>query len=162
MPPTVVGGAVVVPAGLIQRLRGERGTGNPAIMTRLRERIERLAVDEVLRIERALGREPTEMPHDNPGFDVKSKDPSDGRILFIEVKGRVEDATTVTVSKNEILTGLNEKENFRLAIGVVGPDDSTTVRYVTHPFKGDEDALFGVTSVNFNLAKLLALAEEPS
>ena len=162
MPPTVVGAAVVVPAGLLQRLRGELGDANPAIMTRLRERVERLAVDEVLRIERALGRDPVEMPHNNPGFDVKSKDVANGRTIFIEVKGRVEDATTVTVSKNEILTGLNEKENFRLAIGIVSGDDSTKVRYVMDPFKGDEEALFAVTSVNFNLAKLLERAEEPA
>lgn len=162
MLPTVVGGAVVVPAGLLERLRGDRGDASPELMAKLRERVERLAVDEVLRIERDLGRMPEEMPHNNPGFDVKSKDPATGRLLFIEVKGRVEDATTVTVSKNEIITGLNEKENFRLAVGLVAGDDSTRVQYVRDPFKGDEEALFGVTSVNFDLVKLLDRAEEPA
>lgn len=163
MPPVVVGGAIVIPTGLMARLKGERSAGeNPQVAARLRERIERLAVDAVLDCERKLGREPIEMPHNNPGFDIRSKDSENNRTLFIEVKGRVADATTVTVTRNEILTGLNEKENFRLAIGVVGEDDETEVRYVLEPFKGDEEALFGVTSINFNLAALLERAEVPS
>ena len=29
------------------------------------------------------------MPHQNPGFDIESFDPATGRLLFIEVKGKV-------------------------------------------------------------------------
>ena len=44
LPPTVVGGAVVIPVGLLQRLRGERpATADPGILAKLRDRVERLA-----------------------------------------------------------------------------------------------------------------------
>jgi len=33
---------------------------------------------------------------------------------------------------------------------------------VTSPFRGDEDSLFGVTSINFDLADLLERAEAPA
>ncbi len=162
LPPTVIGGAVVVPAGLLERLRGDRTPGmDPGVMARLRDRVERIAVDAVMAIERSLGREPEEMPHNNKGFDIRSRDPEGQRTLFIEVKGRAEGASTVTVTKNEILTGLNERENFRLALAVVGDDESAQVGYVVQPFMGDEEALFGVTSINFNLSDLLFRAQAP-
>lgn len=39
-----------------------------------------------------------------------------GRLRFIEVKGRVRGATTVTVTKNEILTALNKPDDFILTV----------------------------------------------
>lgn len=51
-------------------------------------RIERIAVDAVLAIEHALSHQPTEMPHNNPGYDIESDTPTG--MDFIEVKGRVE------------------------------------------------------------------------
>jgi len=38
------------------------------------------------------------------GYDIESKVEADGRLRFIEVKGRVAGALTVTVTRNEILT----------------------------------------------------------
>jgi len=163
LPPTVIGGAIIVPAGLLERLQGQRTPAmNPALLAKLRDRIEWIAIREVVAAERALGREPEEMPPNNKGFDIRSRDPADGRTLFIEVKGRAEGATTVTVTKNEILTGLNERENFRLALAVVADDETARLGYVTHPFKGDEESLFGVTSINFDLSDLLERAQDPT
>ena len=45
---------------------------------------------------------------------------------FIEVKGRVAGADTVTVSRNEILTALNEPDRFVLALVEVRPDGRPT------------------------------------
>ena len=42
----------------------------------------------------------------------------------IEVKGRVQGASTVTVTRNEILYALNQADKFLLAIALVGSDDS--------------------------------------
>jgi hypothetical protein len=39
-----------------------------------------------------------------------------GRLRFLEVKGRVSGAATITVTKNEILYSLNKPEDFILAI----------------------------------------------
>ena len=161
LPPVVVGAALVVPAGLLARLRGER-VATPADFARERERVERLAVDAVLAAERAAGRVPEEMPHNNPGFDVRSKDPATGATWFLEVKGRVAGADSVTVTKNEILTGLNRPETFRLALVEVAPDDTTTVRYVEQPFRGTDDVYFDVKSVNYQWWELWERGREPS
>jgi hypothetical protein len=146
-PPVVVGGAVVIPIGLVERLRGERGA-DPSVYAKLRERVERLAVDAVLAAELALERAPTEMARNNKGFDIMSKGPN-GELIFIEVKGRIEGADTFTVTKSEILTGLNKPDAFILALVRVGEDDSTDLRYLTSPFKGNEDFYFGMASVNY-------------
>ena len=159
-PPVVVGGAVVIPRGLLERLRGER-KADPTVHAKLTERVERLAVGAVMATERALGRAPREMPRNNPGFDILSKDPATGGLFFIEVKGRVEGAPTVTVTKNEILTGLNKRDQFVLALVAVADDETTAVRYLPAPFVGSEDAYFDVTSVDYEWGKLTARATEP-
>ena len=163
LPPIVVGGAIVVPAGRLARLRGERAPDeNPDIIERLKERVERLAVDAVLQTEATLGRTAVEMPHNNPGYDILSKDPTTGDIFFIEVKGRVADATTVTVTKNEILTGLNKPNQFILALARIHDDDSVELWYARRPFKGDQETFFKMTSANYNFAALAADAEAPA
>lgn len=146
-PPLVVGGAVVVPAGLLERLRGIRGA-DASVYARLRERVERLAVEAVLATEKAIGRDPTEMPRNNKGFDIRSR-AADGELYFVEVKGRIEGSDTFTVTKSEILAGLNKSDRFILAIVRVGENETTDVRYIADPFKGNEDFLFGVASVNY-------------
>jgi superfamily II DNA or RNA helicase/predicted nucleotidyltransferase len=153
VPPTLVGGALVVPAGLLARLGGEV-SDDPASAARETERVDRAAVDAVLRCEEALGRRPREMAHNHKGYDVLSRDPVTEKLHFIEVKGRAVGAETVTVSKNQILTALNKPDAFILALVKVWPDDSTELRYLETPFKGDEAALFDVTSVTFDFAAL--------
>ena len=50
------------------------------------------------------------------GYDIESRDPRSGELRFLEVKGRVEGADTVTVTRNEILYSLNKPEQFILAL----------------------------------------------
>lgn len=162
-PPVVHGGALVVPRGLLAKLRGETSTEEPepALFGMTRAEVERIAVDAVLAAERALGRIPEEQPHGNPGFDVKSRDPDTGRLRFIEVKGRIEGASTVTVSKNEIMTALNKGDDYVLALVTVGENRSAQVRYVRNPFQGDPSIIFESASVNYELDKLFARSTEP-
>ncbi len=81
---------------------------------------------------------------------------------FIEVKGRIQGAPTVTVSRNEILTALNEPKHFVLALVEVSPDGTDTVRYLRHPFEGwSEEFIFDVTWVNFTWAALWNRSVEP-
>ena len=159
LPPVVIGGALVVPHRLLERRRGERGE-EPWLHAREVERVERLAVEAVLAAEHAIGRRPREMARNNPGFDVRSRDPVTGEIWFIEVKGRVRGAPTVTVTKNEILTGLNKLDRFLLALVAVDGDE-TELRYVTRPFKGTEDVYFDAASVNFEWDKLWERGQSP-
>lgn len=159
MPPSVIGGALVIPQGLLDQL-GNETTEAVEVSQTDRERIDKLAVAAVMEAERTLGREPKEMPHENPGYDIESRDPKDNRLLFIEVKGKAADATTVTVSKTQIFTSLNKPDDFILAIVEIEGDTPKEPRYIRQPFQKEPD--FGVTSVNYNLNKLLARAEPPS
>ena len=74
-------------------------------------------------------------------------------------KGRVTGAKTVTITKNEILTGLNKPDEFYLAICLID-GDRVDVRYVRQPFEKEPD--FQATSVNYDLVMLLAQAQEPA
>jgi len=97
------------------------------------------------------------------GYDIESQNhregPEKGKLRFIEVKGRVSGADTVTVTKNEILYSLNKPEDFILAIVEFLDGENHRVHYVRQPFRREPD--FGVTSVNYNLAELIAQAEAP-
>ena len=157
IPPAVIGGALVVPQGLLDRLTGET---TAEVEASDRERINRLAIAAVMEAEHGLGREPREMPHENPGYDIESKDPSNNSLLFIEVKGKATGATTVTASKTQIFTALNKPDNFILAIVEIDGEVTKEPRYLRQPFQKEPD--FGVTSVNYDLNELLARAEPPS
>ena len=159
MPPYVIGGALVLPQELLDRL-GDETTATVEVSQADRERIDKLAVAAVMEAERTLGREPKEMPHENPGYDIESRDPNDNRLLFIEVKGKTTGAPTVTVSKTQIFTAFNKPDDFILAIVEIEGDTAKEPRYIRQPFQKEPD--FGVTSVNYKLNELLARAEPPS
>ncbi len=151
-PPVIVGGALVVPVGL---LLGER-TPPELIDTGVTEAI---AMQAVMEAEVALGHHPRDVSRENLGYDIESLHPKDGRLRFIEVKGRRAGARTVTVTKNEILTGINSAEQFILAIVEVRDGQAAVPRYVRTPF--DAEPGFAVTSVNYDLRELLARSTEP-
>jgi SNF2 family DNA or RNA helicase len=158
LPPNIIGGALIVPIGLIRRLEG-RTTTDAAVLAEERRRVELVAMNAVLTAERSLGFEPRDVSMDKCGYDIESRDPQQGRLRFIEVKGRVDGARTVTITKNEIMTALNEPDAFILAVVAVDGDKGTA-RYVRDPFQREPD--FGVTSVNYDLPEILARAQEPS
>jgi hypothetical protein len=75
------------------------------------------------------------------------------------VNRRVRGARTVAITKNETLTGLNKPKQLTLAVVILDPHGET-VHYVRTPF--EEEPGFKAMSVNFDLAALLALAQEPA
>jgi hypothetical protein len=156
LPPVVIGGALVVPQCLLQR---SQTPASEEVSQAERERIGRLAVAAVMEAEHRLGHEPCEMPHEHPGYDIESKDPASNHLRFIEVKGKAVGATTVTISKMQIFTALNKPDDFILAIVEVDGDTAREPRYIRCPFQREPD--FGVTSVNYDLAELLARGEKP-
>ncbi|MGM0490312.1 MAG: DUF3883 domain-containing protein, partial [Planctomycetota bacterium] len=158
-PPVVVGGALVIPQGLINRVSSDQPKVDQQEAID-RDRVDRLAVDAVMATERRLGRKPMEMPHQNPGYDIESRVPDEpGRLLFIEVKGKVKGRETVAASKTQILTALNKPDDFILAIVEID-GDATAVKYVRQPFGRAPD--FGVTSVNYDLGELLGRGDKPA
>jgi len=156
-PPIVLGGALVIPAGLLARLRGEPEQSVRTFAAE-RERVEKLAMNAVLETERRLGYIPKDVSAENRGYDIESRVPGNGKLRFVEVKGRAAGAPTVTVTRNEILTCLNKPDDFILAIVEVD-GKQTMVRYLRRPFQREPD--FGVQSVNYKLDELLAWAEAP-
>ncbi len=160
MSPVVIGGALIVPRRLLEAATEPELPTSIEVSQTDRERIDRLAVDAVMEAECRLGREPKEMHHENPGYDIESRDPNTNQLLFIEVKGKSVAATTVTVSKTQIFTAFNKPDNFILAIVEIDGETVKEPRYIREPFQKEPD--FNATSVNYNLNKLLARAEAPS
>ena len=158
LPPVVLGGLLVVPMGLLAAMSGRTAAAPtaPADTQAAAARARRI----VMEIERGLGFEPTDREVEKLGYDIESRVPGTGRLRFIEVKGRVTGAATITVTRNEILYSLNKPEDFILAVVEFTDDDGHRAHYLRQPFQREPD--FGVTSVNYDLAELLARARAPS
>ena len=75
LPPTVRGGAVVLPAGLMQNSATQDGRQVPESSSQARAEIERIAMEAVADAERALGNEPQDVSKENRGYDIESRDP---------------------------------------------------------------------------------------
>ena len=160
--PAVIGGALVVPVGLLARLLGEAPTAADGSTPEARRRIELAAMAAVLQAEKALGYEPRDVSAEKVGYDIESRIPGTGRLRFIEVKGRAEGATTVSVTRNEILTALNKPEEFALALVAVptqGAPAADAVRYVWRPFTREPEEF--AESVTFVWDVLWARGEVP-
>ena len=157
LPPVVLGGMVVVPQGLLMAMKGRTTVQTTPADTQASATRARSIIME---IERGLGFEPIDREFEKLGYDIESKVPGIGKLRFIEVKGRISGAATLTVTKNEILYSLNKPEDFILAIVEFLPDGAHQVHYLRRPFQREPD--FGVTSVNYSFAELLARAEGPT
>ncbi|WP_298105937.1 helicase-related protein [Bradyrhizobium sp.] len=164
--PVVLGAALIVPAGLMNKLRGDEPVDPAAAAfaadAAARSRIERLAMRAVQNAEEARGCRVVDVSADKCGWDLSSYPPAingkqpDPR--HIEVKGRVQGASTVTITRNEMLYAFNQGDKFVLAIALVGEGDVIDgPHYIRNPF--DREPGWGVASINFNLGDLLAKAE---
>ena len=156
-PPLIRAAAIVVPQRLLNGTRHSTGAQEA------RERTDHLAIKATLATERLLGREPSEQPHANPGFDILSRDPKDGREFFIEVKGHLSDTSDVSISATQILHSKSSPERWRLSLVEVPDDDETEprVRYVKRPFEGIEiDSL--VAKVQVHIKELESRSEDPN
>jgi superfamily II DNA or RNA helicase len=156
--PLIVGGALIIPQGLLNQHKGQAvpyWAADPVA----RAKVEKHAMDAVMAAERALGHEPHDVSMEKHGWDILSRT-GNGEVRFIEVKGRVKGAPTITVTKNEILASLNQPERYILAIVMIDGNDTDGPWYLRTPF--DQEPGFGVTSINYNIQTLLDLAEAPS
>ena len=155
--PVVAGGALVIPAGLLAQRAGQPGWTADADA---RARVEWAAMNAVMDVERALGHEVIDVSAQKCGWDVTSLPKAiDGKLppsRHIEVKGRAKGSSTVTVTRNEILYGLNQQDKFILAIVLVDGHQHEGPFYVVKPFTQEPD--WAVTSINLDLDALLARA----
>jgi superfamily II DNA or RNA helicase len=159
LPPVILGGVVIVPQGLLAKVAPQTtpaATGN----TEDNQVVAARARVAVMEIEQKLGFVPVDRETDKLGYDIESKVPGTGKLRFIEVKGRMAGAPTLTVTRNEILYSLNKPDDFILAVVEFDGDNLKQVHYIRRPF--EKEVEFSVTSVNYNLPDLLARAEEPA
>ncbi|MBZ1351208.1 DUF3883 domain-containing protein [Alcaligenaceae bacterium LF4-65] len=161
--PVVLSGALVIPAGLLRRLRGEPLSADVGFSAdpAARSRIEQLAMNAVRSAEEARGCRVVDVSAQKCGWDITSYAPVvDGKLpesRHIEVKGRAKGATSITVTRNEILYALNQADKFILAIVLVGEDEIIDgPHYVRKPFTKEPD--WSESSSNHDLAKLLSIA----
>jgi superfamily II DNA or RNA helicase len=164
--PVVLGGALVAPAGLLRKRRGDEpadpASASLAADAAARARIERLAMRAVRLAEEARGCQVVDVSAEKCGWDLTSYPPSpDGKQVeprHIEVKGRIKGAGTVCVTRNEMLYAFNQGDKFVLAIVLVGEGDAVEgPHYIRSPF--DREPGWGVASINYNLSDLLGRAE---
>ena len=172
--PVLLGGALVLPVGMLHKLRGEsppEGAAPFSTDPAARRRIEKIAMDAVRRVEESRGWCVVDVSAQKCGWDITSYPPAatlsalgrgaGGEVpapqpsaRHIEVKGRVKGAGTVTITRNEILYALNQADKFVLAIVMVGENDAVDgPHYLSNPF--DTEPGWGVSSVNYDLAALL-------
>lgn len=157
--PVVIGGALVIPQGLLAMRKGETTFTADA---QARARIEQVAMQAVIRNEESLGHTTKDVSAEKCGWDITARPPTlpDGSLpqdRHIEVKGRAKGQEVITVSRNEILYALNQADKFWLAIVLVDGDEYEGPYYVKNPFTTEPD--FGVPSVNYELKYLLSKAE---
>ena len=134
--PFVIGGALIVPRGLIQRLQGDNQT-NFTNLAKEKASLEKQAIAAVIAAERRQGFEPKDVSADRCGYDIESRISDGGKLRFIKVKIRIDNASTVAVSRNEIITGLNKPDSFILALVEVVESaqlSNYNIRYIRRPF----------------------------
>jgi len=157
--PVIAGGALVIPAGLLATRRGDEAGVDVAA----RKHVEAVAMRVVMDTERALGHEVIDVSAEKCGWDVTSILPGGNGAApttrHIEVKGRAKGQTTITVSRNEILYGLNQADKFVLAVVLVDGEAYEGPFYIRNPFKHEPD--WAVASVNLDLTSVLGRAEQP-
>ena len=163
--PVALGGALVVPIGLLRRLRGESPTEYGSAFSNdpaARARVEKLAMDAVRQAEEARGCRVVDVSAQKCGWDLTSYPAAvDGKspeVRHIEVKGRIQGADTVTITRNEMLYGLNQADKFLLAIVFVGENEAVDGPHYLRNFFESEPG-WGVASINFEIKALLERAE---
>jgi len=151
-PPVVIGGVLVIPAKLLTAHVKEDYKNQGFASPEEKAAIEKAGMNAVFAVEKELNNAAKDRSKEKIGYDIESLCSQTGNLRFIEVKGRRKDATTVTITKNEIIYGLNLPEQFILALAFVD-GKRVEVHYVQNAFRFEPD--FGVTSINFNVKDLL-------
>lgn len=159
LPPVVLGGLLIGPGGLLTRLTDKPMAGGTPALSGDTQAVAAKACAIIMQVERNLGFKPIDREFEKLGYDIESRIPGTGKLRFIEVKGRISGADTITVTRNAILYSLNKPEDFILAI-VAFDGDTHRVHYVRQSFQREPD--FGVTSVDYELSWLIAQGGKPS
>ena len=154
--PKILGGALVLPFGLIQKEIGSSGPDSFATDTKV---VEMLAMDAVMAGEKAAGRHPVDVSAENRGWDIESFSPC-GRLLLLEVKGRIREGRDIIVTRNEMLKARNAGRQYHLVYVAVEDGKADSPLYVADPahhFWDEGD--FKDTCRHYAVKDILAVAE---
>lgn len=160
-PPRVRGGMVVIPRGLLDARKTPSVPNQFSEDPAARKAIELAAMQAVMAAERALGHAPVDVSAQKIGYDIASHDPRSGHLRFIEVKGRIDGADSVMITRQEVITSLHEPEKFILAIVSVAGGFAHEPRYVRGPLV-DREPSFLETAIQFDLRRLIERAGAPA
>lgn len=159
--PVILGGILVIPQGLLNQATGE---GMFCTDAQARSHIEQVAMKAVMDVERSFGHIVEDRSADKCGWDITAHIPvrpgeplKDDR--HIEVKGRAKGADTITVTRNEICSAINQQDKFILAIVLVDGDSYEGPFYIKNPFDREPD--LDDVSINKDLNLLLQKAVKP-
>jgi len=81
----------------------------------IKRKVEEIAVEIVMKVEREEGRIPRRMPEYMP-YDIESIDPNTGEIRIIEVKGHSSTQVHAELTENEYKVAEREKDRYWLYI----------------------------------------------
>jgi hypothetical protein len=159
--PVVIGGALIIPRGLLDK---QAGRNTFCADADARTRVEQLAMQTVMNLERSFGHQVVDVSACKCGWDVTAKVPRNDadpikEDRHIEVKGRAKGADTVTLTCNEIAYAVNQQDKFILSIVLVDGESVEGPYYIKNPFEKEID--FGIASVNYKLDSLLVKAVKP-
>lgn len=163
-PPRVRGGMIVVPRGLLEaRMAAAQGSTPTGLAAdpNARRAIELAAMEAVMDTERSLGNTPSDVSAQKIGYDIASYDPVSDHLRFIEVKGRIDGATSVMITRQEVITSLHEPEKYILAIVEVESGYAREPKYVRGALDTREPP-FDQSAIQFDMRRLLERAETPA
>jgi len=98
---------------------------------------------------------------ENRGYDIESKDPRTGHLLFLEVKGRIASANSVTLTANEVRRANNVPEQFRLVVVLVETGVARDPVYVGSTFEFGTPTFRAISST-YSLDSLLQHGGPPA
>lgn len=163
-PPRVRGGMVVIPRGLLEeRMAAQQPGAAPTGFAEdadARRKIEIAAMDAVMEAEKTLGNIPTDVSAQKIGYDIASFAPKTKHLRFIEVKGRIDGADTVMITRQEVITSLHEPDKYILAIVQVREGFAAEPRYVRGALD-DREPRFDQSAIQYHISRLLERSEVP-
>ncbi len=150
-PPQVLAGMLVVPA---DRLGKDHQEPDPEAL----QRLELVAMREVMLREREAGYEPRDVSGERRGYDLESAHRDTGKSRFVEVKGRAVGVDTITLTRNEQLVARNKRADYVLAIVEVDGDRVVSYQAIPDPLGGlpSDGMPFGMVSSTFSIQQLQA------
>lgn len=152
--PQIIGTALIVPKSYLEPIQ----TQKTLIDADNRRAVELIAMAAVTNDYTSRGWQTRDLSADKCGWDITAIRTDDNGCIVdehhIEVKGRAHDATTITVTKNEICYALNQSDKFILAVVLVNGENVDGPHYIQKPFTQEPD--WATTSVNYDIKELLA------